>query len=126
MNILIKIFFFSNFLFFNSRFAEYKYTLVCTGKNCTPCITTADDFFIRKHLPYTIINLYSNEADRQFTQELIDDYCKKSGTRKKAVKTNFIFGRFTFKPSDNGPFLIKYSRTDTLVFNAGNMNEVDQ
>ena len=125
MNIFIKIFFFSNLLLLISKPVTYKYTLVCTDKNCTPCITTADDFFTRKHIPYTIVNLYSSEADRQFTRELIDDYCKKSGARKKAIKTTFIFGRFVFNASDNGPFLIKYSSTDTVVFNASNMTEVD-
>lgn len=125
MNILIKIIFFSNFLFLNSRPVEYKYTLVCTGKNCTPCITTVDNFFINKNTPYTIINLYSSEADKQFTKELIDEYCKKNGSKKKAIKNNFAFGRFTFKTSDNGPFLIKYSKKDTVVFNASNIDEVN-
>src|SRR3954469_19934961 len=125
MNILIKIIFFSNFLFLNSKPVEHKYTLVCTGKNCTPCITTADNFLIKENIPYTIINLYSSEAEKQFTKELINDYCKKGGSRKKAIKNNFVFGRFAFKSSDNGPFLIKYSKTDTLVFNPSNIDEVN-
>jgi ferredoxin-NADP reductase len=125
MNILIKIILFANLFFYNSNPAEYKYTLICTGKNCTPCITTAENLFIKNNTLPTIINLYDNEADKQFTKELIDDYCNKSDSRKKAIKKSFEFGRFTFKASDNGPFLIKYSKTDTIVFNASNIDDVN-
>lgn len=127
MNILIKLIVFSNLLFFGSTPADYKYTLICTDKNCTPCVTTAESFFSRKKnaLP-TIINLYSCEADKQFTKELIDDYCKNCASKRKAIKNSFEFGRFVFKASDNGPFLIKYSKTDTVIYNASNIEEVNE
>ncbi len=114
-----------NFLFLNPNPVEYRYTLVCTGKNCTPCITTAEEFFSKKNALPTIINLYSSEADKQITKELIDDYCKNCTSKKKAIKNSFEFGRFVFKASDNGPFLIKYSKTDTVIFNASNIDEVN-
>lgn len=124
MNILIKVIVLWGLLLFNRNPSEYKYTLICTGKNCTPCITTAENFFTKSNALPTIINLYSSEADRQMTKELIDDYCKNCDSKNKAIKNSFSFGRFIFKASDNGPFLIKYSRIDTTIFNAGNIDEV--
>lgn len=124
MSILIKIIAFWSLLLFNRNPSEYKYTLICTGKNCTPCITTAENFFSKCNALPTIINLYSSEADKQITKELIDDYCKNSESKKKAIKNSFSFGRFTFNASDNGPFLIKYSKADTVIYNASNIDEV--
>lgn len=125
MNILIKLFVLGYLLLFNRNATEYKYTLICTSKNCTPCITTAEKFFYtHKALPM-IINLYSSEADKQITRELIEDYCKNTESKKKIVRNNFSFGRYTFNASDNGPFLIKYSKTDTVIYNASNIDDIN-
>ncbi len=105
---------------------QYQYILICTSKNCTPCVSVADDFFNKNKIKYKLINLYSNNADKQFTDELIKDYCNKSKDRLfKKIKNTFSLGKKQFKSSDNGPLLIKYSINDTVIYNASDIDDIN-
>jgi arsenate reductase-like glutaredoxin family protein len=104
----------------------YKYILICTSKNCTPCIKTAAQFFEEKKITYQIINLYENIAEKKFTEDAIVNYCKGSKYKVRNVKNTYSFGERTFTEKDNGPFLIKYSKTDTVIFNSLNIDSINE
>ncbi len=126
MSLIIKFFILFAFLNFRQNGDKYKYILICTGHNCTPCVKTADVFIARNNMSYTIINLFETKADKQFTEELILNYCNESkNTKNKKVKDEFIFGNYKFSTNDNGPFMIKYSKTDTIIFNSLNIDEIN-
>ncbi len=125
MNSIINIFFLLNFVFIFSDKPVHKYVLICTSKNCTPCVKTADEFFTKHNVKYSLINLYGNKAEKQFTDELIQNYCNTSKPKVKLINSKFNFGSLMYTSKDNGPFLIKYSKVDTVVFNALNIDEIN-
>ncbi len=127
MNFIIKHILVLFFISINGHsFDEFEYILICTSKNCTPCVKTADDYFIKHKNKCVIINLYSNLAEKQYTKELIENYSTVSVVKKiKVIKEVFIFGKNTFHSSDNGPFLIKYSKNDTIIYNASNFDNIE-
>lgn len=109
----------------HNRTTAYNYVLICTGHNCSPCIKTADDFFSDKKISYTIINLYSNTAEKELTADLIKNFCSTSTPKKtRKVKDKYSFGKFIFTSDDPGPFVIKYSRADTVIYPAETMENI--
>ena len=116
--LLIKLFYFNT--------VKYKYILIFTPRNCAPCIVTADDFFYNNKIDYLAIKLYENKADKYFTNQTVLDFCKNSKAKSsRCIKDKFKFGSYNFTANDNGPFLIKYSSSDTIVFNSLNIEEVN-
>ena len=125
MSLIIKYFVLFTALIFLRTGEEYKYVLICTGHNCSPCVKTADDFFKRREINYLLINLYGYEADRQSTNDLIKNYCNTSHYLKlRTIKNNFKLGKLLFNYTDNGPFLIRYSKKDTLIYNPVNIDNI--
>ena len=104
---------------------HYSYILIITGKNCSPCIVSADEFLATNKIKYKLINLHQNKAEKTFTDETIKKFCKESTASKRfSVKNKYVFGKYIFHAEDGGPFLIKYSESDTLIFNAADIDKV--
>ncbi|MBI3519979.1 MAG: hypothetical protein HY062_11555 [Bacteroidetes bacterium] len=105
--------------------SNYKYTLIITGKNCYPCIVSADAFLAKNKINYKLINLYNEKAEKDFSEEAIKHYCKDSKYSKYiSVKGKYVFGKYIFHSDDGGPILIKYSKRDTLIYNPLNIDTV--
>jgi len=126
MSLSINLFFLMCLNLFYVNKVGYKYILICTPKNCAPCIVTADDYFDKNKTEYILIKLYDNKAEKSYTNQTVVNYCKNSKAKKiKDIKNNFVFGSYKFTVKDNGPFLIKYSKTDTIIFNSLNIEDVN-
>lgn len=126
MSLSINLFFLMCLNLFYVNKAEYKYILICTPKNCAPCIVTADDYFNKNKSEYVLIKLYDNKAEIDYTNKTVKTYCQNSkATKVKAIKNTFSFGAFKFTVNNNGPFVIKYSKTDTVVFNSLTIDDIN-
>jgi hypothetical protein len=125
MSLSIKLISLYLSLFF-SMDTEYNYILICTPRNCSPCIVTADDYFYKHHTQYLLVNLYESKADKLYTKQTMIDFLKDSKAKKvKSMKNYFSFGSYYFTVKNNGPFVIKYSSLDTLIFNSVNIDNLN-
>ncbi len=113
------------YIFIISQRNDYKYILIITGKNCTPCIVSADEFLGEHHIHYKLINLYKEKAEKAFSDEIIKQYCKESKHSSYiSIKSRYKFGKYTFLSEDGGPVLIKYSKSDTLIYNPSDIDTI--
>lgn len=126
MSFIIKFFLIFFFCSFTLKTQNYKYILICTSQNCTPCVKQANDFFEKSQNKFITINLFENKSEKQFTVEMLHRYCIESKKNKiKYQKSNFQFGSKIFHANDNGPFLIKYSKNDTIIYDSINIENVN-
>jgi hypothetical protein len=125
MSLSIKLISLYLSLFFSID-TEYNYILICTPRNCSPCIVTADDYFYKHHTQYLLVNLFESKADKLYTKQTMIDFLKDSKAKKvKSMKNYFSFGSYYFTVKNNGPFVIKYSSKDTLIFNSVNIDDIN-
>lgn len=127
MNFLINFTLLIFVYFFNfDKDNNYKYILILTSKNCSPCIVTADEFFAKNTIKYRLINLYQNKAEKKYSEETIKNFCKESKHSKYISKLgDYSFGKYKFNAFDGGPYVIKYSNKDTIIYDAQNIELIN-